>query len=65
MTSAKNLVNLWVLLCVLAFAVSGQSEEDLVDISAIPMFPQNYDHKIYAGYLNITNYAKSIYYVFF
>lgn len=33
-----------------------QRDEDLIDISNITVFPQDYQHSIYAGYLNITAY---------
>jgi carboxypeptidase C (cathepsin A) len=29
------------------------------------MFPQDYSHDIYAGFFNITDYGKSVYYFFF
>ena len=49
----------------LILCVYSQNAEDLVDISNITMFPQGYDHRIFAGYLNITPYGKSHYYFFF
>ncbi len=49
----------------LSCCVNCQSKEDLVDLKNITMFPQNYTHDIYAGFLNITPFAKSLYYIFF
>jgi hypothetical protein len=45
--------------------VECQYPEDLVNISKISIFPQNYKSKIYAGFLNITSYGKSLYFMFF
>jgi hypothetical protein len=46
-------------------SVDCQYPEDLVNISKISIFPQNYTSKIYAGFLNITSYGKSLYFMFF
>ena len=56
---------LFILLFILLNLSNSQSAEDEVDIKTIDMFPQDYDHKIYAGFLNITDYQKSLYYFFF
>jgi hypothetical protein len=59
-----NLLSFTLLFFILIISNS-QSAEDEVDIKAIDMFPQDYNHKIYAGFLNITDYQKSLYYFFF
>lgn len=43
---------------------SCQSDEDLIDISNITVFPQDYQHNLRAGYLNITPYEQAYYYIF-
>lgn len=56
---------LFTLLFLIISLSNSQSAEDEVDIKTIDMFPQDYNHKIYAGFLNITDYQKSLYYFFF
>ena len=41
-----------------------QDDEDLIDISNITSFPQDYSHNIRAGYLNISSYNAAFYYLF-
>ena len=43
---------------------SCQSDEDLIDISNITVFPQDYQHNLRAGYLNITPYEHAYYSIF-
>ena len=43
---------------------SAEIDDDLIDISNITVFPQEYGHKIRAGYLNITAYNQAFYYLF-
>lgn len=60
--------NLAVLFCALLLVlVLGQTgEDDLVDISQISMFPQNYTHKVYSGYLTISPLGnKDLHYFFY
>lgn len=55
-----------VLFCLLALASSQSGEEDLVDLTQIPMMPQDYKHKVYSGYLNISPLGnKQLHYFFY
>jgi hypothetical protein len=48
----------------IAVLSQAQRDEDLIDISNITVFPPDYQHNIYAGYLNITAYEQAFYYIF-
>jgi hypothetical protein len=48
----------------LLILVHGQAEDDLVNTTMIEEFPE-YEHDVYAGYLNITLYDKAFYYFLF
>lgn len=52
------------LLFILVITVRTQSDEDLINISNITVFPQDYQHNLRAGYLNITPYEQAFYYIF-
>lgn len=56
-----------VLLSVLiTLAICQSGEDDLVNISQIAMFPQDYAHKIYSGYLTISPLGnKNLHYFFY
>jgi cathepsin A (carboxypeptidase C) len=60
------LSRLCIIICAFFISTKCQPLEDVVDLKAIPMFKaDNYTHDVYAGFLNITNYGKSLYYFFF
>lgn len=40
------------------------SQQEEVDITKIDIFPP-YDHKVYSGYLNITDGDKAFFYMFY
>ena len=57
-------LNLNIFLIYLLFTtVSCEREDDLIDISNITVFPQDYSHDLRAGYLNITAYNQALYYI--
>lgn len=45
-----NLLIVTVFLCLFA-SFAQEAEDDLIDISQIDMFPQDYEHRLYSGYL--------------
>lgn len=45
--------------------VQAQASADLVDITKIPEFPQDYEHEIYSGYLDNAPFDKSFFYFLF
>ncbi len=47
----------------LYFLGVGQQEDDVIDISKITVFPQDYKPKLRAGYLSITQNTQSLYYI--
>jgi hypothetical protein len=51
------------MLLVLLLAVASAQEDDIVNTDNIPIFPKGYQGKIRAGYLSITPYTQSFYYV--
>jgi hypothetical protein len=54
-----------VLLLLIGVIVCQSGDEDLVDITQIPMFPQDYAHKIYSGYLTISPLGNKAFHYFF
>jgi hypothetical protein len=51
-------------LLILCLSAVSCQDEDLIDISNITVFPQDYEHNLRAGYLNITAYGQAFYYLF-
>lgn len=56
--------NLLTIFLVLAFVCAQDSDEDLVDISKIDMFPQDYQHRIFSGYLTLSFSGKKFHYMY-
>lgn len=55
-----------VLFCLVALSLCQSGDEDLVDLSQIPMMPQDYKHKVYSGYLDISPLGnKRLHYFFY
>lgn len=58
----KKIVNL--LLFFFTLIILGKSDdEDIIDITKINVFPQDYKTKLRAGYLSVTPYTQSFYYI--
>ena len=55
----KTIVAL-LMLCI----VCQEAEEDLIDISQIDMFPQDYSHRLYSGYLQLAFFGKKFHYMY-
>ena len=59
-------VKITIVVTIVALISSGckcAREDDEVVLSNITVFPQDYDHKLRAGYLNITAYNLAFYYL--
>ena len=53
--------NLFALLLLLPLALA--QDDDIINTDNIPVFPKGYNHKIRAGYLSVTPYTQSFYYI--
>lgn len=53
-----------VIVLVIFLVTSQSAEDDLIDISKIDMFPQDYQHRIYSGYLEISFPNKKFHYMY-
>ena len=61
----KNTTLLSLLILTTIFlSASSQKDEDIIDITNITIFPQDYKHNISAGYLNVTPNNQALYYIF-
>ena len=58
-----NLLIVTVFLCLLA-SFAQEAEDDIIDISKIDMFPQNYEHRLFSGYLEISFPDKKFHYMY-
>lgn len=64
MLPTKMIIKMIFIVSLITVLTRAQSDEDLIDIANITVFPQDYSHKIYAGYLNITPYEQAFYYIY-
>ena len=58
-----NLLIVTMFLCLLA-SFAQEAEDDIIDISKIDMFPQNYEHRLFSGYLEISFPDKKFHYMY-
>lgn len=57
-----KIINLSLLLLTI-LAVVRADDDDVINTNNIPVFPPGYQGKIRAGYLSVTPYTQSFYYI--
>jgi hypothetical protein len=58
----RKITNLLLLFFVI-LATAAAQEDDILNTDNIPVFPKGYSAKIRAGYLSITPFTQSFYYI--